>query len=515
MVALTSCDDFFDVRPQSETILEDFWENESDVESAIGSCYRAMNEEGFLKRVIAWGEVRSDNVISGNGILANDGDATALYRILNLSLTGDNSYTYWGEVYTVINNCNNVIHYAPEVRKKDPNFTEIQYNTYMSEAVGIRALCYFMLVRTFRDIPLVIEPTIDENMPMEVPQQKPDSVINFLINDLKGVENIAMKTFKNNTPYDKGRITQKAIWALLADIYLWKNDYENCITYCNKILDDPDYRIDLQMQLPAVYNFNVYIAGNSKESIFELQFDPKNVSNNAIYKFYSYKTVANLGTTYLLSSFDFKQNGAGTLFASSDLRTKNAAYMDKEENGYFPIMKYVYYRTSTSTSGIAGYRSSADNMDTSPNWIFYRLPDIYLMKAEALVETGDLNGAYELVRKTYNRSNPDKELPETPTVSGDTEWTRNLVFDERQREFLFEGKRYFDLLRRINRQGSPTLIVNTYLSRKYKQLDPATVRTKLSDMDALYMPINIGEMKLNTKLVQNPYYVGSEDISKN
>jgi hypothetical protein len=92
---------------------------------------------------------------------------------------------------------------------------------------------------------------------------------------------------------------------------------------------------------------------------------------------------------------------------------------------------------------------------------------------------------------------------------------RELVFDERQREFLFEGKRYFDLLRRIKRSGNVSTIVTQYLIRKYASLDQATVRSKINDKDALYMPVNENELKVNTLLKQNPFYIMSSDIDKN
>jgi len=451
---LVSCDDYFDLPPQSETTLEGFWEYESDVASAVGACYRGMTQDGFLKRMIVWGEVRSDNVVGGGNIHSSDGDAQALSRILNLSLTADNSYTYWGEVYSVINNCNNVIRYAPEVKKKDPNFTDLQFNTYMSEAVGIRALCYFTLLRTFRDIPLISEPSIDDSKPFEIEQAHPDSVLNFLIRDLKGVENKAMKTFNNKRIYDKGRITRKAIWALLADMYLWKNDYDNCIEYCNKILNDPEYRLDLELSPAATCNIEVFVLGNSKESIFELQFDYLNARNNAIYKFYSYADAPFQGTFFLLQAYSFNPDG-NNFFTSHDIRSKDAVFLKCKANGTDgddQIMKYTYFRQGLASNRKTDYTSTKNVNNGCPNWIFYRLPDIYLMKAEALVEKGNLTEAFDMAKLSFNRANPENELSETGLNS--QEAMRTFVFEERQREFLFEGKRYFDLLRRIKRENS-------------------------------------------------------------
>ena len=93
---------------------------------------------------------------------------------------------------------------------------------------------------------------------------------------------------------------------------------------------------------------------------------------------------------------------------------------------------------------------------------------------------------------------------------------RDLVFDERQREFLFEGKRYFDLMRRMRREGTPTATINTYLINKYvaMNIDRNTVMSKLNDVDAIYMPIHDDELRVNTQLEQNRFYKISSDISK-
>ena len=94
---------------------------------------------------------------------------------------------------------------------------------------------------------------------------------------------------------------------------------------------------------------------------------------------------------------------------------------------------------------------------------------------------------------------------------------RSLVFNERQREFLFEGKRYFDLVRRMRREGTPTQVITNYLINKYvaMNLDRNTVMSKLNDVDAIYMPINSEELRVNTLLKQNRFYEISSDISKN
>lgn len=504
LLSFSSCNDWFDTYPQSETILEDYWQDENDVKSVVGSCYRAMNEVGFMERLVVWGESRSDNVIKGAS------DNTDLDRILNLTLNSTNPYTSWGDFYKTINYCNTVIYYAPTVREKDPNFTEGQLRAYLAEAKGVRALCYFTLVRTFRDIPFITEPTIDDSQSFEVPQSDPDEIINYLINDLKEIESSAVMEFDDNA-HDKGRITRKTIWALIADMALWMNDYDTCISYCDKIISSGN---NLTLDTSLNFYYNIFVLGNSNESLFELQFN--SLLNYAVFEAYS--SVSGYGRSgqnvYRLSAFDFVNKT--TLFNSTDLRAKDF-FIPIQNDGFFSIIKYVGYRqriNSTGTINLSDYTAMP-----CFSWIFYRLSDAYLMKAEALVERGsqsDLEAAFDLVSLVFDRANPELGSGSLSfSQYGSQLLMRNLVFDERQREFLFEGKRYFDLLRRIKREGTTRNVIGTYLIRKYTDLDQATVLSKINDKDAIYMPINNDELKRNTLLVQNPFYILSSDISKN
>ena len=509
-----SCNDWFDLRPKSDTTLEDFWNDEKDVRSMVGACYRAMNEGGFVDRLMVWGEIRSDNVKKGRGYTNEQNrDIT---RIMDLTLNSVNPYATWTEYYRVINYCNIVMHFAPAVLEKDPNFTEAQLRAYLAEVKGIRALCYFILVRAFRDIPFSTEPFINDTQTFLIPQSNPDEVIQFLIDDLKTVENDATFEFLDLAS-DKGRITRKAIWSLIADMSLWLGKYEDCIAYCDKVLrlltTEMNHRLEIEKS-PTQYYSNIFVNGNSKESIFELQFEPSLVTGNTVvhtmYSIGEYR-----GSMQSYRSFDGQRERVASfdfvtkipLFREADLRSKDF-YMQLGINDTYPIVKYVgerntrIERPSIDTYYSIGFRS----------WIFYRLPDIYLMKAEALVESGgNLAEALACVSVTYDRANPD--LGENSLGERNKEEMRELVFDERQREFLFEGKRYFDLLRRVKRENSIANILSL-LIRKYESdgLNVNTVRGKVSDIDALYMPIYENELKVNPMLKQNPFYVSTSII---
>lgn len=60
---LTSCGDFLDIPPQNETVLENFWNEKTDVEAVIAGCYSQLQSEAIISRMMIWGEYRSENVV--------------------------------------------------------------------------------------------------------------------------------------------------------------------------------------------------------------------------------------------------------------------------------------------------------------------------------------------------------------------------------------------------------------------------------------------------------------------
>jgi hypothetical protein len=88
-----------------------------------------------------------------------------------------------------------------------------------------------------------------------------------------------------------------------------------------------------------------------------------------------------------------------------------------------------------------------------------------------------------------------------------------LVLKERRRELLFEGKRWFDLVRMARRDGNTERLSQLVLL-KYTE-NVSAVRIKLADMNAIYWPILKDELKINTLLKQNPAYEEDEFIEKN
>ena len=235
---LTSCSDFLDIKPQNEIIFEDFWNEKADVDNVVAGCYSALQNDGVRKRMMIWGEARTENVMAGQGI-NND---INLSNILKENITAMNSYTTWEGFYDVINRCNTVLKYAPVVAEKDPAYTQGDLGATIAEVTALRSLSYFYLIRTFRDVPFSREAFTDDDQTMDLPATPFYEVLDNLIGDLRNVEEMAVKRYPETQPfYQTGRITQDAIRAMLCEMYLWKGavdpiGYDSCVYYAEEVI---------------------------------------------------------------------------------------------------------------------------------------------------------------------------------------------------------------------------------------------------------------------------------------
>jgi hypothetical protein len=454
-----------------------------------------------------------------------------------MAVQTDNDLLKWKTFYTLINYCNRVLDHAPKIPNIDPDYSQGMLTVDLGEARALRAIAYFYLIRIYHDVPYIDFPYDDDNKPFAIPKTSGEEIADKIIADLKQAENEVVVTHGWSSFYassvridTKGRFTKNAVRALLADVCLWKASglpegerapyYQECIRACvaiePSILEDNEKINDDELngsELDLISNqqqqgnssmsnsyIEVFYFENSDESIFELQFDEYTKNSRLAHFYGSEADGPRINASPLLDSRDvFDQ--------TEDVRKSNAFAQTAPLSGVYRIYKYVSYLRSSNDYDYP-YQDESDV--NSANWIFYRVPDVFLMKAEALVELGgsdNLTAALEAVNKVYVRSNPTAS-PLTALNYSTQEQMRNLVLDERRREFLFEGKRWFDLLRVARRAGKSRDMVNKYIIPN-AVLNSDVLLTKLSVMDALYLPIHKNELLSNPELVQNPYYIGS------
>ncbi len=563
------------ILPDDKTVEEDFWKSKSDVQLIVNNAYRAMLSENMISRLIVWGDLRSDELIpvaSVTGSLVED-----LTEINMGNTQEDNQFATWGDLYSVINYCNLVLDRAGQVMSEDPSYTEGDYLADCSQMLALRSLCYFYLVRNFRDVPYVTQAFKNSSQSRNIPQSAPDSVLSNCLRDLETAEKNSILPTAYNDWRRVGYMTRDGIDALMADIYLWRasvnhsaSDYEQAILYCDKVIaskkaqhvmgfgetEAPDYPL-----AEGRYAFReLYIEKNAEESILELQFDGNTNLNAAHGHYLNHYNGRDGAVPYLYASDIF--NFGGTVYKTGSYTSDWRALMNTYDNGKtaltigelggYMLRKYVtqngnYTPNTTNTSAeskgtMSDYASSA-----SSNYIVYRLADIMLMKAEALTslvtlqqseETEEgidmLKTAFELVEKVNTRSRESAIETIKWNTYNTAEKLEAMILEERLRELAFEGKRWYDLMRynyrhidgvdyntilavqKDNGKAMP-VVYQPMLDLMKRKLGAKgnAVAAKMSSEGRLYMPISLTELKVSPLLRQNPEYKSSDDYSKN
>lgn len=463
-----------DLQPPQGLIRQEFWKTKEDVKAVVMGAYDALAQldESFFK----FGEMRADLVKRDVNLTLDE------QKVMEGNIYPDNELSDWSKFYLVINYCNEVIKFAPLVKEIDNTFSEYQLQGYLSEAYFLRSLTYFYLVRIFKDVPLALEPSENDDADFYLPKTDGEVILNQIREDLDNIRPYATVDGYPTLRENKGRATKAAIDALLADIALWNFDYEACISYVQRIEASRKYEL-----MPSARWFELFYPGNSLESIFEIQFDNNLSQNNRLYDLtqrYSYKFDPSLTAIEL-----FGKEYTREIYRGEDASIKKYGEDD------FIIWKFVGRAPD-------GQTTRSGNDQNSCNWIIYRFADVLLMKAEALSQINRYQEALQIINEIRERADvPVLNLPSSPSAFEDA------IMEERARELAFEGKRWFDILRMGRRNN---------FSRKSKLIEiivkniPTTQKrilaAKLTNPYGWYMPIQDIELERNINLVQNPYY---------
>ncbi len=485
LLAMSGCNSWMDIYPENQQSSDQYWQSKEEVYAVLMGAY--TNLRNSYQTYIQWGELRGDGI----DLLSTSGDA---YKIKNLDINISNSICKYSSLYTTIARANAVIKYSPGVIEKDITFTEGLSNSYIAEAIFIRTLCYFYLVRTFDRVPLVLEPYVDDSQGFNVQVAERNVILNQLISDLKKYAPMCKPGYEVDWQ-NKGRATSWACYALLADICLWKGDYDQAIQACNKVISSQRYSLVSNEEW-----YTLYYPGNSIESIFELQWSNEFEQTNSLYTLFYNET----------NNATYKVSGATrALFEDEsirevDVRGKAGSYL-ADATYDSKIWKYA----GTGIYGADGEKRGTSERDA--NWIVYRYADILLIKAEALVMKGQENyqEAFNLVKEIRTRAGHTIDL-DFPVSEQEA---LNMVINERQREFVAEGKRWFDILRVASRNSFTTYksYLTDVLLENVAAKDRPQWEAKLSDTNSYFLPIHKNEItNSGGTLLQNPYYANQE-----
>ncbi len=500
-VLTSSCSDWLDVLPKNEQVTDKFWKSKEDVEAVLASGYFYMRKATPL--IIDWGELRGASVITPV--------IDKRSKLQSFQMEANSDFCKWDVFYQTINMANSVIAYAPSVMTEDDTYLGPLMNSHLSEAYFMRALMYFYLVRNFREVPLALRPYVDDSAPYELAKSSESEIIAQIKKDIQDAlaTGAAKEAFDGEPWVTKGRATKWALYALMADVCLWSEDYDNCIIYANLLLEaDATFRPVFITE--SARWFEIFNPGNSNESIFELNWDyaTYNQTSNSPSNYFTVPATTTTIPQYRYSMpmlARLKQETIDVVSTKDPVRSLWGAYICEVDDYMTGTLGYVFKYMGEGLADRNAVRTQKD-----ANYIIYRMADVMLMKAESLVMKGEASwpDAVAILNKIRLRANlPDLEIDFTEV---DELKMIEYVLNERDMELAAEGKRWYDLVRfgkckdyKYKNEFIDAIVLNNNVTNS------SWIKSVLKNDWAWYLPVHDDELQSNKLLKQNPYYSNS------
>jgi starch-binding outer membrane protein, SusD/RagB family len=399
-----ACNDKLTLSPTTQLPTDVALSTIKGVQAAVNGMYSGMKSTSYYGRTyLVIPELAGDNVYLAK---TNSNRYLSSYRLEWLTTDGDVT-NIWNQVYAIILRANNIIAAAPGV----PDGTDDDKNSATGQALFIRALGHFDLLRVFAEpyaiggggsVGIPIETKFEVGSPKRNTQ---DEVYTQIIADLKQAQTLLPKdiSLKYNANYYSAT-------ALLARVYLYKGDNANAVSAATEVIN-AGYQIVDAADLPDFYN-----TPGTDEDIFTVKVQSTETLGSD-----------NLGQMYL-------KPGYGDIRVSPDLvATFDAA--DARLTSFiapFTGSPSEYQNEKfTGQDGVSGLYSTK----------VLRISEMYLDRAEANAKLGNyVDALADLAALRAKRNLPAL----TGVADADV---LNAVLLEERKEFMFEGHRYFDLLR--------------------------------------------------------------------
>ncbi|KAF2326965.1 RagB/SusD family nutrient uptake outer membrane protein [Flavobacterium nitrogenifigens] len=483
----SSCgEDFLTVEPKGLPLVDNYYKDESEAFSALVAVYDIMGKQskGF-ENMITMLNAGSDDFYAGGG---GPGDGAGIHAFDNYKLDKINMpRSYWGDFFQGIARANILLAKLPDVDMSDAK--KVRFG---AEAKALRGYFYFELVRTFKNLPLILTP-ISPAEGYKVTQVSPDAIYAQIEKDL--IEAKAVLPNKIDVPTEGGRLSKGAVQALLGKVYLYEGKNSLAAAEFADVNGTPGGTSMYGYKLLTKFS-DLWVISNkfNSEAIIEIMHTDK---SNADWGFwgggadegnsvnimvgprgYERKDLTladyisgwsfNPVTQSLYDALKGDPRFESTIF---DLRALVAADKAKyapgdQDTGYF-LKKFMPLNSDTSTSG------GATALNYKQDTYAIRLADTYLMEAEALGGTGARAQALlDAVRARVGLASVPVSL--------------DAIANERRLELAGEGHRWFDLVR--TGKAATVLASSGFVAGKNE-----------------VWPIPQKDLE-NTQLVQNPNY---------
>lgn len=463
IVFITSCKKELDIAPLSTGTTTTFYLNQEDFIQGINAVYNGLRT--YPDRLINLSETRSDNLYAASVLGTQPYDAINSFRVNAVS----NVYVEaaWNDNYNSIFRANNFLDQL--AIKGDVITTDALRNRLTGEARFLRAFFYFDLVRYFGKVPLVTK-AVTAAEAVTIPRSSVAEVYQLIIEDLQFAIDNLPPTYTGN---DVGRSTKYAAQALLAMVYMARSGPTYGIEGPGLATSEWTQALT---QLNAVITSGAFTFNTSYTNIFSYANQNPTVNKEAVFdvmhitglnpvlgaSFVSLTVPDAYFTTILVKPAQLGGAGRPT---SYDL------YNSYDTGDVRRKFNFIKYYTALGIPGERPYlRKYMDSTkvpvnirDWGINFMAIRYTDLLLLKAECILKGatgGTLTEAIDIVNKVRVRAN----------VKPVTSLTIEELYDERKRELVGEGSRWFDL----QRSGRLVETMNSWITANdvLKQIEP-------------------------------------------
>lgn len=203
---VTACDDWLELIPPDGLVRDEYWQTKEDVKATLMGAYQQFAKLDATLFLV--GELRGDLIVGD----ANTSDDHL--NIMEANIFPDNSLCNWADFYTIIHYCNSVLKYAPIVYDIDNTFSEYQLRGFEAEALYLRSLAYFYLVRVFKDVPLVLEASESDDTDFFLPVTSSEEILIQIKQDLLSARTGVTEDYGSIQENKEGQRWQRSIVCL-------------------------------------------------------------------------------------------------------------------------------------------------------------------------------------------------------------------------------------------------------------------------------------------------------------
>jgi len=499
VMAFSGCD--LDVAPSDALTGEQITATSDGLTSIVNGCYALFKDfpdesstnNWYLRQFFQLSDFASDDIVCG---YKSEDDLTNSFRYNDRSSEKSNINSFWEVSYKIIYGANVSAEMAE--RKGDDVLTlQLKGESYFLRAFATQKLVD-LFAKSYRDANASSPGVVlrDDNLDTG-PKARATiaETYDYIISSLKQAA-VLMPADIPEERQNKGFASKYAAWALLSRTYLYKGDFNNAIAYADSVIDSGVYALETPDSYPD-YFANAKTADETIWCIPFLTVDDKVEASVASMIYDGAHCWGEEGASLSL----LKVMGLGTDLQKVDQRWSyiNADHPG-EKNGV-----QLYYISKFS---------GQDNSSTLSSPVMLRLAEVYLNRAEAYAQKGEINKAVEDINTIrQNRMIPgeygtmDDFLYDVTRDHISSDNLPDLVLKERRIELAFEGHRIFDIKRNTkelvrNYWGYHLDNYNGIPTASEPGLSAAGVVIPASDPRFLY-PIPSSELNTNNLVVPN------------